>query len=47
MKFNPMYFIDNLHYLVVGMISIFIVIGAIILVTVILNSIFSKKKKDK
>ncbi len=43
MTFNPMNFITNLRYLAVGMISIFIVIGVIILVTVLLNKIFTKK----
>lgn len=38
-----MNFITNLRYLAVGMISIFIVIGVIILVTVLLNKIFTKK----
>ena len=43
MNFNPMNFITNLRFLAVGMISIFIVIGVIILVTVLLNKIFTKK----
>ena len=38
-----MNFITNLRYLAVGMISIFIVIGVIILVTILLNKIFTKK----
>ena len=33
----------NLRYLAVGMISIFAVIGVIVLITVILNKIFTKK----
>lgn len=41
--FNPMAFIDNLKYMLSGMIAIFIVIGVIILVTIILNKIFSKR----
>ena len=45
-KFNPMAFVDNLSYLVVGMISIFAVIGVIVIVTVILNTVFSKKDKN-
>ncbi|MGN0451108.1 MAG: oxaloacetate decarboxylase [Acutalibacteraceae bacterium] len=45
MTFNPMNFITNLRYLAVGMISIFIVIGVIILVTVLLNKIFTKSDK--
>ena len=45
MNFNPINFITNIRYLAVGMISIFIVIGVIILVTVLLNKIFSKSDK--
>ncbi len=41
--FNPMAFVENLKYMLSGMIAIFIVIGIIILITVILNKIFSKK----
>ena len=40
-----MNFVANLRYLAVGMISIFIVIGVIILVTVLLNKIFTKSDK--
>lgn len=43
MTFNPINFISNIRFLAVGMLSIFIVIGIIILVTVLLNKIFSKK----
>lgn len=43
MTFNPMNFISNIRFLAVGMLSIFIVIGIIILITVLLNKIFSKK----
>lgn len=39
-----MAFIDNLKYMLSGMIAIFIVIGVIIIITVVLNKIFSKKK---
>ena len=41
--FNPMAFVDNLKYMLSGMIAIFIVIGIIVLITIILNKIFSKK----
>lgn len=44
MNFNPMNFINNLRYMGLGMVGIFAVIGVIILVTVILNKIFSSKK---
>ncbi len=43
-NFNAMNFIDNLKYLVVGMVSIFIVIGVIMIVTVLLNRFFKDKK---
>lgn len=42
--FTPMAFIENLKYMLSGMIAIFIVIGIIIVVTVILNKIFTRKK---
>lgn len=38
-------FIDNLHYMGKGMLGIIIVMGIIILVTVLLNKIFSPKDK--
>lgn len=44
MNFNPMNFVNNLRYMGLGMVSIFAVIGVIILVTVLLNKIFSSKK---
>lgn len=37
-------FVDNLHYMGKGMLGIVIVMGAIILVTVLLNKVFSSKK---
>ena len=37
---------ESLKFLVVGMLSIFAVIGVIILVTVLLNKIFSGKDKN-
>ena len=36
-------FVDNLPYMGKGMLGILIVMGAIILVTIILNKVFSKK----
>ncbi len=44
---DPMRFVEMLPKLAMGMISIFIVIGVIIVATAVLNKIFSKKKKDK
>ena len=45
MNFEPMNFIKSLEYLAKGMIGILVVMGAIILVTVLLNKISSKKKE--
>ena len=42
--FAPMNFISNLKYMLSGMIAIFAVIGVIILITTILNKVFSDKK---
>ena len=39
-NFNPMEFVNNLKYMGIGMLSIFIVIGAIVLVTILLNKLF-------
>lgn len=39
-NFNPLEFVYNLKYMGIGMLSIFIVIGAIVLVTVLLNKLF-------
>ena len=40
--FNPMSFVDNLQYMGIGMLGIFIVIGVIMGVTVVLNKIFKE-----
>ena len=46
--FNPHAFIDNLYYMLYGMLGIFVVIGIIIALTYLLNYIFSgNRKKDK
>lgn len=42
--FAPMNFISNLKYMLSGMIAIFAVIGVIILITAVLNKVFSGKK---
>jgi hypothetical protein len=44
MNINPMAFVDNLYYMGVGMASILIVMAVLILITMALNKIFSKKK---
>ena len=45
MNFNPMAFVDSLRYMFVGMVGILLVIAVIILVTIILNKIFTKIDK--
>ena len=44
MTFDPMAFITNLEYMGVGMASILIVMGVLIVITNILNKLFSNKK---
>lgn len=44
--FQPSHFIDNLRYMGLGMLGIFIVIGAIVLLTVLLNSLTGKQVSD-
>ena len=45
MDFNPQAFVDNLSYMGIGMLGIFVVIGVIIGITYLLNAITTKKKK--
>ncbi len=45
MNFQPMNFVTSLAYLAKGMIGILVVMGAIILVTMLLNKVSSGKKK--
>ena len=42
MQFNPANFLENLRYMGVGMLSIFIVIGVIVLITDLLNKVTKK-----
>ena len=44
--FEPMNFVDNLKYMGLGMLGIFIVIGAIVLLTMLLNHVTQKKDED-
>ena len=46
MIFNPMNFVSNLYYMGVGMLTIIIVMGVIILATMLLNKVTSSKKDD-
>ena len=41
-SFNPMAFVDNLKYMGIGMLVIFVIIGLIALTTALINKIFSK-----
>ena len=41
-QFNPMAFVENLQYMGVGMLVIFVVIGLIILITMLINWLFSE-----
>ena len=45
MNFNPSAFMENLKYMGIGMLSIVIVIGIIILVTLLLNAATKPKNK--
>ena len=40
--FDPMAFVENLKYMGIGMLVIFVVIGLIILTTMLINWLFSK-----
>ena len=46
-EFHPMNFVTNLKYMGVGMICIFIVIGAIAGVVVLLEKVMSRIKKSE
>ena len=43
MNFNPAAFVENLKYMGVGMLGIFVVIGIIIVATVIINKFANRK----
>ena len=45
MQFHPEVFVSLLRYMGVGMLSIFIVMGVIILTTVLLNRLTAGKKE--
>ena len=42
-QFDPMAFVENLQYMGVGMLVIFVVIGLIIGTTMLINWLFSEK----
>lgn len=43
LEFNPMAFVDNLKYMGIGMLVIFVIIGVIVLATKLVNSLSSDK----
>ncbi len=43
LQFNPLAFIENLQYMGVGMLVIFVVIGIIVGTTMLINWLFSEK----
>jgi 1,4-dihydroxy-2-naphthoate octaprenyltransferase len=43
--FNPQNFVENLKYMGLGMLAIFIVIGVIVGITYLLNALFQDKNK--
>jgi len=44
--FQPMNFVDNLKYMGLGMLGIFIVIGVIMALTMLLNAVSGKKSEN-
>ena len=42
LQFDPMSFVENLKYMGLGMLGIFVVIGIIILATKLVNYLFSE-----
>ena len=45
--FEPMNFVENLKYMGLGMLGIFVVIGAIVLLTMLLNTVTSAHSNDE
>ena len=45
--FDPMNFVENLRYMGLGMLGIFIVIGVITLLTIILNKVTEQKPDEQ
>lgn len=45
--FEPMNFVENLRYMGLGMLGIFIVIGVITLLTIILNKVTEQKPDEQ
>ena len=47
MDFQPIHFVENLRYMGIGMLGVFIVIGVIAGLTILLNSITKDKNDDE
>lgn len=45
--FAPEQFVENLKYMGLGMLGIFVVIGCIVLLTVLLNTVTAQKNDNK
>lgn len=45
-SFEPMHFVENLRYMGLGMLGIFIVIGVIMLLTMLLNKLTEQKNQS-
>ena len=45
MNFNPMAFVENLQYMGIGMLGVFIIIGVIIAATYVIGAATAKKEK--
>lgn len=45
-SFEPMHFVENLRYMGLGMLGIFIVIGVIMLLTMLLNKLTEPKDQS-
>ena len=45
-EFHPQMFLENLKYMGLGMLCIFIVIGVIIVIVMLLEKLTSRKKSD-
>lgn len=45
-SFEPMHFVENLRYMGLGMLGIFIVIGVIMLLTMLLNKLTEDRSHD-
>ena len=43
LEFNPIAFVDNLKYMGIGMLVIFVIIGVIVLATKLVNNLSSDK----